>query len=269
MSSSSLSASATLCETAMDICYACTPFILDAPFCANAISSGNGNAGDVEDAAQSLRDAGQQLGQARDELAGLVNSIPASEWQSTDRQLYEQTATQYLQQLNTSAESAEAAGDMLTVAAAAIFTFAGFAMGVAAALAAAATGVAAGDATIVGAPEAEAAGAEAGAAALEALEDGNAVLLGALSGIAGSLGIGAAVDAGIQVGQGDTAAAGDFTQAVVYGLQNALEALPQELVGKAQDKLVDAAHEAMSPESDGGDGGDSSGGGSGDGGADG
>lgn len=260
--SSSLSASATLCEIAEGICLGCTPFILDAPFCAWQIEGGNGNAGDVQDAAQAWHDTGQQLTQAKNELASLVNSIPTSEWQATDRQLYQQTATQYLQQLDTSATAAGVAGDMLTAAALAIFAFAGYAMGVAGALAGAAAAVAAADATIVGAPEAEAAGAEAGEAALEALEGANEVLKVALAGVAAGFFVGGTADMGIQVSQGDTAAEGDFAQASVTGLKDAIAGLPQYLIDAGEDKAVDSAHDALFPES-GGEGGGSSGGGSG------
>lgn len=242
-----LSASSTLCEVAEDICYGCTVVIPEAPFCAMSIDGGKGDAGAVEDAADKWRQASKQLHEAHDQLASFVNIIPESEWQSTDRQLYQQTAQQYLQQLQTSATAAEVAGDLLTTAAVAIFTFAGFAMGVAAALAADAVAVAAADCTIVGAPEAEAEAAEAGAAAMEAIETGNTVLTAALAAVAGVMGVGAVVDTAIQVGQGDTAAAGDFGQAVIHGLGADLEQLPQELADHAQDKLIDSAHDSMFP----------------------
>lgn len=245
--SSSLSSSATLCQTAEKICLSCTPFILDAPFCAYKIQEGNGNAGDVQNAAQAWKDTGQQLSQARDQLASLVNSIPTSEWQSTDRELYQQTAQQYLQQLDTSATAAGVAGDMLTAAAYAIFTFAGFAMGVASALAVAAAAVAAADLSVFGAPEAEALGAEAGAAAMEALEGANTVLQVALDGVAAGFGIGTIADTVIQISQGNTAATGDFTQAVVTGLKDAIAELPQELLDTVKDKAVDSAYKGMHP----------------------
>jgi uncharacterized membrane protein YgcG len=233
--------------------------IPEAPFCAFAIQDGKGDAGEIEDAADKWRDASNELHDAHDQLASFVNSIPESEWQSTDRQLYEQTAEKYLQQLQTSATAAEVAGDLLTTAAVAIFAFAGFAMGVAAALAADAVAVATADCTIVGAPEAEAEAAAAGAAAMEALETGTIVLFGALDAVAGVLGVGAVVDAGILMGQGDTSAAGDFGQAVISGLGDDLKELPKELADYAQGKLIDSAHDDMFPESGGEGGGDGSG----------
>ena len=48
----------------------------------------------------------------------------------------------------------------------------------------------------------------------------------------------AAVDTGFQVNQGDTAAIGEFRQAVVHGLGADLRALPQEITDHVQDKLV-------------------------------
>jgi uncharacterized membrane protein YgcG len=259
-----LSASSTICEAAADICMGCSVVIPEAPFCSFTIQDGKGDAGAIEDAADKWRDASTQLHSAHDQLASFVNSIPESEWQSTDRQLYEQTAQQYLQQLDTSATAAEVAGDLLTTAAVAIFTFAGFAMGVAAALAADAVAVAAADCTIIGAPEAEAEAAEAGAAAMEALETGTTVLFGALSAVAGVLGVGAVVDTGILMGQGDTGAASDFGQAVVTGLGDALKALPSELSDYAQGKATDSAHDSLFPE--GGEGGEGAAGESGGGG---
>lgn len=245
--SSSLAASKTLCQTAMEICLACID-VPEAPFCALAINDGNGDAGQVEDAAQAWRETGQRLSRAKDELASLVNSIPASEWQSTDRELYQQQASEYLRQLGTSATAAQAAGDMLSVAAAAIFTFATFAMSVAAVLAADAAAVAAADATIVGAPEGEAEATAAGAACLEALESANAVLQGALGTVAAALGIGVAVDTGFQVIQGDTAAISDLTQAVVHGLGADLQALPQEITDYVLDKAADNLRKEVIPE---------------------
>ena len=256
-----LSSSSTLCEVAADICLGCSVVIPEAPFCAFAIQDGKGDAGEIEDGADKWRDASKDLHDAHDQLASFVNSIPESEWQSTDRQLYEQTAQQYLQQLNTSATAAEVAGDLLTGAAVAIFTFAGFAMGVAAALAADAVAVAAADATVIGAPEAEAEAAAAGAAAMEALETGNTVLFGALDAVAAALGVGEVVDTGILMGQGDTAAGSDFGQAVIHGLGDDLKELPSELLDYAQGKLIDKAHDGMFPE--GGESGGSGEGGSG------
>jgi uncharacterized membrane protein YgcG len=254
-----LSSSSTLCEVAADICFGCSVVIPEAPFCAFAIQDGRGDAGEIEDAADKWRDASNELHDAHDQLASFVNSIPESEWQSTDRQLYEQTAEKYLQQLQTSATAAEVAGDLLTTAAVAIFAFAGFAMGVAAALAADAVAVAAADCTVIGAPEAEAEAAAAGAAAMEALETGTTVLFGALDAVAGVLGVGAVVDAGILMGQGDTSAGSDFGQAVISGLGDDLKDLPNELADYAQGKLIDSAHDDMFPES-GGEGGGEGGG---------
>ena len=245
--SSSLAASKTLCQTAMEICLACIDVPV-APFCALAINDGNGDAGQVEDAAQAWRATGQRLGRAKDELASLVNSIPVSEWQSTDRELYQQQASEYLRQLGTSATAAQAAGDMLSVAAAAIFTFATFAMSVAAVLSADAAAVGFADATIIGAPEGEAEATVAGAACLEALEAANAVLQGALATVAAALTVGVAVDTGLQLIQGDTAAIGDFTQAVVHGLGADLRALPQEITDHVQDKVVGSLREEAMPE---------------------
>lgn len=248
-----LSSSSTLCEVAAGICLGCSVVIPEAPFCAFTIQDGSGDAGAVEDGADKWRQASKELRDAHDHLATFVNSIPESEWQSTDRQLYEQTAAKYLQQLETSATAAEVAGDLLTGAAVAIFAFAGFAMGVAAALAADAVAVAAADATIVGAPEAEAEAAEAGAAAMEALETGTTVLFGVLDAVAAALGVGAIVDTSILMGQGDTDAAGDFGQAVIHGIGEDLKELPNELVDYAEGKVVDHAHEDMFPS--GGEGG--------------
>jgi uncharacterized membrane protein YgcG len=250
------SASSTLCEVAADICFGCSVVIPEAPFCAFAIQDGKGDAGAIEDAADKWRDASNELHDAHDQLASFVNSIPESEWQSTDRQLYEQTAEQYLQQLQTSATAAEVAGDLLTTAAVAILAFAGFAMGVAAALAIDAVAVAAADCTVVGAPEAEAEAAATGAAAMEVLESATTVLFAALDAVAGVLGVGAIVDAGILMGQGDTSAAGDFSQAVISGLGDDLKELPKELADYAQGKLIDSVHGDMFPES-GGEGGGS------------
>lgn len=244
-----LSASSTLCEAAEAICLGCSVVIPEAPFCAFTIQGGNGDAGAIEDGADKWRDASKELRQAHDQLASFVNMIPESEWESTDRTLYEQTATRYLQQLNTSATAAEVAGDMLTAAAAAITVFAGYAMGVAAALAADAVAVATADATVVGAPEAEAEAAAAGAAASEALEVGATALFGVLSAVAGGLLVGAVADTGVLMGQGDTAAGGDFGQAVIHGLGDDLKALPGEAVDYATDKVVDGAHHEMFPES--------------------
>lgn len=246
-----LSSSSTLCEVAAGICLGCSVVIPEAPFCAFTIQEGKGDAGAIEDGADKWREASKELRDAHDQLASFVNSIPESEWQSTDRTLYEQTAEKYLEQLETSATAAEVAGDMLTTAAVAIFAFAGFAMGVAAALAADAVAVATADATIIGAPEAEAEAAAAGAAAMEALETGTTVLFGALSAIAAALGVGAIADTGILMGEGDTAAAGDFGQAVIHGIGDDLKELPNELIDYAQGKLIGKVHGDMFPESAG------------------
>ena len=192
-----------------------------------------------EDAAQAWRQASTRVSHAQDDLAALVDSIPESEWQSTDRQLYQQQARRYLQQLGTSATAAEVAGDMLSGAAAAIFAFATFAVGVAATLAVDAVTVGALDATIIGAPAGEAEGTAVGGACLAALDGANAALMGALSVVAGGFAVGAAVDTGFQVAQGDTAAPGEFTQAVIHAGGLALAAAPQEIAGYAEDKVID------------------------------
>jgi hypothetical protein len=212
--SNAFSSASTLCDVAQTICQA--SFVIpEAEACAGEIANGQADAGAIEDAANAWRDASKQMKQAHDDLSNIVSNIPDSEWKATSRELYEQKAQQYLQQLETSSTAAEVAGDILTGVAAAFLTFAVFAMAIATEIGIDAVAVAAADATIIGAPEAEAEAAADGAAMLAALQGANEVLTVALTTAAGVFGAGTAVDAGFQVAQGDTSAVGDFGQAVL------------------------------------------------------
>lgn len=222
MSSGFFSSASTLIEIAKDISAACED-IPEAMPIAEAIGQGQGDAGKIEDAAQAWRDASKQIKQAHQELQNLVGNIPDSEWKATSRELYEQKAKEYLQQLETSSTAAEVAGDALTAAASAIAVFADFSMGIATVLAADAAIVAAADATVVGAPEGEAEAASVGAALLAAMETANTVLTAALAAVAAVFGAGAFVDAGVQVSEGDTSAIDDFGQAVIQGAGDAVK----------------------------------------------
>lgn len=232
MSNAFFSSAQGLVEAAQGMCYACED-IPEAIPVATAIGQGKADAGAIEDAADAWRDASKGIKQAHDELHSLVGNIPDSEWKATSRELYEQQASQYLDQLQTSSTAAEAAGDALTAAASALAVFADFSMGVAVVMVADAAAVAAADATVVGAPGGESEAASVGAALLEAVETANTVLTAALAAVAGVFAAGAFVDAGVQVAQGDTGAIGDFGQAVLHTGEDALKGyLEKQAKGK-------------------------------------
>lgn len=263
--------SSTLCTVATDIFYGCTVVIPEAFFCAQTVGDGKGDSGKIIDAAQAWWEVSEQYRDFHDELQGVAGTVSESEWKAADREVYEQKVKQYLQQVQTSSMAAEAATVMLGTAATALFAYATFATAVAGALAIDAAAVAAADCTVVGAPAAEAEANEAGAAAMEAMETATTVLFGALSGVAASMGLGALVDTGVQVGQGDTGALGDFGQATISGLKTDASMLPKEAEEYAKGKITDKIHEKAFPKatagasasggSSSGSGGSSSGGG--------
>lgn len=236
------STSSVLCETATFIFYGCMFVIPEAFFCAQTVGDGKGDSGKVLDAAQAWQEASQHLREFHDELAGIVHSVPHSEWQAADREAYEQQADKYLEQVTTSATAAEVASVLLDAAGAALFAFAAYAVAVAGMLAVDAAAVAAADCTVVGAPEAEAEGLAAGAEAFEAMEAATKVLFVALSGIATAIGAGVVVDTSVQAGQGDHAAAADFGHALVSGIKNDAGMVLKEGADYAQGKILNHFH---------------------------
>lgn len=245
--SSVTGSSSTLCTVAKDIFYPCTVVIPEAFFCAIAVDGGNGNSGKINNGAQAWHDASQRLREFHDELAGIVHSVPHSEWQAADREAYEQQANKYLEQVTTSATAAEVASVMLNAAADALFVFATFSVAMAGFLAVNAAAVAAADCTLVGAPEAEAEGNAVGGEVYELMNAAGDALQVLLSGIAAAMGVGAFADFGVLASQGDTAAGSDFGQATLSGLKTDAKMLPKETLDYAKDKVTDHIHEKLFP----------------------
>jgi len=227
--------------------YASTLFIPEAFFCAQQVGNGNGNSEEVNKGAEAWEKASKQLREFHDELAGVVHSIPDSEWKAADREAYEQEANKYLEQVTTSATAAETAGVLLYAVEAALYVFAAFAVATATVVAVNAAAIAVADCTVVGAPEAEAEGVAAGTEAYEALESAAKILLGALSGVAAAMQAGVFVDTGVQMGQGDSSALGDFGHALLTGAAADVKLVPGEVESYVQGKVTDKIHGGLFP----------------------
>lgn len=260
----------SLCIVAKDMFFASTPFIPEAFFCAMTVDDGKGNSEAINKAAEAWGEASKQLREFHDELAGVVHSVPDSEWKAADREAYEQEANKYLEQVTTSATAAETASVLLYAVEAALYVFAAFALAEATIIAANAAAIAVADCTIVGAPEAEAEGLAVGAEAYEALEAAAKVLLGAFSTIAAGMEAGVMIETGVQAIQGDNAALGNFGQATLQGAKADVKLLPNEIVDYAKGRALKGLHDGAFPDgSESGGSGDSGADGSSDGSSDG
>ncbi|MFI0486673.1 hypothetical protein [Actinomadura sp. 9N215] len=187
----------------------------------------------LEVSARTWTDAAQQLHQAAQEIAQLVQDIPGEAWTMDDRPLYESHVADYRQQLDSLGTYCTAVGSSIMGVAWALFTYSVFAMGMAvylsalavaaaAALAASATGIGA----VGGAPVyAQCMGLAGTALAIT----GGATGILAAAGMIGAavLGGGALLTANSQENNGAENAFGALQKAVVTGSAGAAANLTQ------------------------------------------
>ncbi|WP_026341622.1 WXG100 family type VII secretion target [Actinomadura atramentaria] len=185
-----------------------------------------GNPNNLETASQSWDKTAKKLQQTAQELKQSLDAIPADAWTAQDREAYARKVQEFCQQLDTVSTYCEAVSKTLYAYAAALFIYAGFAMGMGtslAALAVAFAAAAAGIITAVACPEIEAA-----AAVCLTITSVATGILAAGATIAAMVFQGGSLLAAVKEStQGNKQALTDFTQAQATGSAAALANLGQ------------------------------------------